>query len=601
MKVMNDFDKLALDQASLLLNEVSSVRVLVNWVPVNVSKSAWRLDIELKLLYTIPTDSIPEYSNWSVIIDFENDKWGHVDIYPSLEGKVILSTFPHQQYNGGSHPIWPVRNGHICTLLINHGLAMSRNALLAEPKHTAARIVWHVERALEWLTAAANNKLNSRGDHFELPDFNTGEGCREIGLAYLENSQSFIQWENANEKAGIANISRFNKTIFLRNFMDEKGKNLLFEPEWGSYVLDMATQKAVWIRLDKIPVINNWQVPSTKDELKAFIESQGRDWVGIIKRLMTSFGDFSECILLIGFPIPETVGGKNSRYHWQGLILSPTSKNISSTTIRAGLTVNHWRSRDKIIWFKNSQNWDSNELQNRGRISDFLREANVLLVGCGSFGSNVAEQLVRMGLVNLTVVDNKLFEPGNLVRHTLDINHINMPKAISLQGRLNKINPLSKINAFVLSVPNDDEKFNEIVKQADILLDFTADDNLMNELPLKGLSPSTLIISCSIGLYAKRLFFYADLSSRFNSETFNEHFQEYRIEEHKLAESESLPRGTGCWHPVVPAPLNRIAGLAAIAVELVEQIYNAQSNLPVFICHEWAVPEMKDLAKRNVA
>jgi hypothetical protein len=107
---MSDFDILALSQVTALLKSNLGVKVTEDWVPINENKVAFRLSLELKLINAKPTIFIPEFSSWGVVIDFENDKWGNVKIYPSLGTEAIKATFQHQLYNGGFHPVWPVRS-----------------------------------------------------------------------------------------------------------------------------------------------------------------------------------------------------------------------------------------------------------------------------------------------------------------------------------------------------------------------------------------------------------------------------------------------------------------------------------------------------------
>jgi predicted ThiF/HesA family dinucleotide-utilizing enzyme len=248
-----------------------------------------------------------------------------------------------------------------------------------------------------------------------------------------------------------------------------------------------------------------------------------------------------------------------------------------------------------------SENWHPDTLQNRGRVDKTLRKSEIVLIGCGALGANVAEQLVRMGVSNLTVVDKELFSPGNIVRHTLTVRQINESKAVALAKHLNEINPSASIAGLMLSIPSKDKTLTEALSKATLLIDCSADDGLMSELPLLGLSSNAKIISCSTGLHANKLFFYANTAESFSDDEFNTWFQPFREQEHILAQKEDLPRGAGCWNPVTPAKLNRIAGLSAIAVELIEQVILDDITETVEICHEWQVPSIKLLPKRKAA
>jgi hypothetical protein len=590
---MSEFDKLALAQACSILKSHFGVKVIGDWVPINEIKVTFMLSLELQIVDAEPTMEIPEFSSWNIIVDFEDDKWGKVQLFPSLDNNAVKATFQHQLYNGGTHPTWPVRNGHICTLENTHGLAISKNALKIEPKYTVERITWHVDRAIEWLTAAASYSLVKNGDYFELPDFDVINTSKSIALAYYENVESYEHWNNISERAGLAYISIFNNTVITKRYLDKKDEKILYEPSWGSLIKKLPEKRALWLRLNKTPVINVWQVPSTMEELISVLKLQGIDLPEIVRMLMPKFNDPSECLLILGMPIPQIIGETCDRYHWQAMVLSPVSKKIKSNFVRTQMTINHLQSRQPLPWLVSSENWHPDELQNRGRLCKSLLTAKILLIGGGALGAIISEQIVRMGICDLTVVDKDIFEPGNLVRHALDIDSIRHHKSQALAEDLNKLNPSANVKGLILSAPNDSDEFKNAATHASLILDLTADDGLMDEFPLKEFHPDSIIISCSLGLHANRVFLFADLAKNFNVASFNSWFQPYRDEEHKLAEKEALPRGIGCWHPIVPAPFNRICGLASVVLEFIQQIYNDETILPVSYCHEWCVPNLK--------
>lgn len=598
---MNELDKLALNQTKFKLSAIEGVTIVGDWVPVNAVHTIFMLPLELALLNTVPANDIPLYSTWSVIVDFESgDKWGKVKIYPSLDQKSITNTYNHQQYNGGAHEILPVRNGDICTLSLIHGLAVSKKALATEPHHTIERIIWHVERALEWLKAAATDTLSVTGDDFELPDFNIPNNTLPYFLGYYESADNFNTWKALSGQGGIASISTLNNTIIVRKYFNKNGQRLIYEPQWGSEIKKLSEQKAIWVCLEQIPVINHWQAPSTFHELLTAASSQGIDLVALIKNILERFTNNTECLVLIGMPISNKINGLHFRYHWQGFTL-PAATKIKIPKIRAQLAANHLRTRTPIKWFFESENWHPDELQNRGRVGKTLRQSEVLLIGCGTLGANIAEQLVRMGVSKMTVVDKELFSAGNIVRHTLTINEINRSKATVLANRLNQINPTATVVGIMASVPSKDKALKNAIDKADLVIDCSADDVVMSELSLLGLKQNVKIISCSTGLHADKLFFYADTAKSFSDTAFNTWFQPYREQEHLLVQKEELPRGVGCWNPVTPAKFSNIVGLASVSVDLIEQIVIENITETVALCHEWEVPNFKLLTKSKAA
>ena len=72
-----------------------------------------------------------------------------------------------------------------------------------------------------------------------------------------------------------------------------------------------------------------------------------------------------------------------------------------------------------------------------------LREARVLLCGCGALGSVIAERLVRAGVGSLRLVDRDWVELGNLQRQALYTEAdaaTAQPKAIAAAAALTQMN-----------------------------------------------------------------------------------------------------------------------------------------------------------------
>lgn len=72
---------------------------------------------------------------------------------------------------------------------------------------------------------------------------------------------------------------------------------------------------------------------------------------------------------------------------------------------------------------------------------DALARERISIVGCGSFGSALADMLVRAGVGKLTLIDPEALAIENIGRHVLASNDIGQPKADALARRLLEINP----------------------------------------------------------------------------------------------------------------------------------------------------------------
>lgn len=80
-------------------------------------------------------------------------------------------------------------------------------------------------------------------------------------------------------------------------------------------------------------------------------------------------------------------------------------------------------------------------------VLDGRQKKKVLLLGCGSLGSAVAELLARSGLGELHLLDMERFEAENCGRHILGASDLGLHKAIALAKRLQNLIPDIKIKS----------------------------------------------------------------------------------------------------------------------------------------------------------
>ena len=101
-----------------------------------------------------------------------------------------------------------------------------------------------------------------------------------------------------------------------------------------------------------------------------------------------------------------------------------------------------------------------------------LRDARVLLVGCGALGSSIADTLVRAGVGFLRIVDRDFLEISNLQRQVLfDENDVEqmLPKAVAAAEHLRKINSSVLIEPIVADV--DAGNIEGFAKDVDLIMD----------------------------------------------------------------------------------------------------------------------------------
>lgn len=71
-----------------------------------------------------------------------------------------------------------------------------------------------------------------------------------------------------------------------------------------------------------------------------------------------------------------------------------------------------------------------------------LHQVKVTIVGVGGLGGNVANQLIRLGIINVHLVDFDVFSESNLNRQLFsDVENINQSKVDVIKNALLRINP----------------------------------------------------------------------------------------------------------------------------------------------------------------
>jgi len=126
-------------------------------------------------------------------------------------------------------------------------------------------------------------------------------------------------------------------------------------------------------------------------------------------------------------------------------------------------------------------------LPRSGGTLDFQNK-KILLVGCGSVGSFISQQLVQAGIGKLTLSDPDIFKADNLYRHNLSMIFNNHSKSRALRLELEYEYPYTKIEAQVLELskiqkevlikqdliiiaignPTQERSFNEYLKKENI-------------------------------------------------------------------------------------------------------------------------------------
>ncbi|QQN63443.1 ThiF family adenylyltransferase [Bradyrhizobium diazoefficiens] len=128
-----------------------------------------------------------------------------------------------------------------------------------------------------------------------------------------------------------------------------------------------------------------------------------------------------------------------------------------------------------------------------------LAAKKVAIIGCGSLGSKAATMLARSGVGGFVLVDDDILLPDNLVRNDLDWRDAGVHKVPALARRLQFVNP--SVDVLQWRVPLGGQEANESadamlkqISECDLVLDATADPNVLNLLSVVAASAKKLVI-----------------------------------------------------------------------------------------------------------
>jgi len=99
-----------------------------------------------------------------------------------------------------------------------------------------------------------------------------------------------------------------------------------------------------------------------------------------------------------------------------------------------------------------------------------MDKATVLVLGCGTIGSRVAELLVKSGLGHILLADNNELKVGNVCRHVLGLDKLGENKALALREHLLQRNPFTQIEVFSRNILSDDTLFSKAIQKADLVI-----------------------------------------------------------------------------------------------------------------------------------
>jgi hypothetical protein len=446
-----------------------------------------------------------------------------------------------------------------------------------DPPTSSERIAWYVTRALEWIGAASRDELVRVGDPFELPYYWPSESLESV--AFHEGSDTFRGWNAIDARAGLVDFVTINDQVGRRTaalaFRTASGQEVV-RPTWGTRIARLpVADTGVWLRINGVPYTGPWKAPDTFGELREIVERQGVRFDRLLEPALEKIRDGRAHVLLVGFPIPLMRGDAPSLMHWVGLKLDPLVIARARTPIKGFRTSSARRLLDRregalananrLTWLETS-NWHPAQLGSRGHFEQGLKDRKVVVLGSGALGSAIAELLVRGGVRDICVVDGEVLEAGNLVRHTLAVGDVGLPKAFALCNRLNDISPNASATAVLGSFPALNATEQRLLRDAGLIIDTTGDDDVVRAIgSFDWEAGPHEFASMSFSYGAERLYSYVAPIGALDPDAFLAEAMPW-VEQDKRLTEDMVWEGAGCRYPVFPARADDVMALAALAV-----------------------------------
>ena len=205
----------------------------------------------------------------------------------------------------------------------------------------------------------------------------------------------------------------------------------------------------------------------------------------------------------------------------------------------------------------------------------------VLCGGAGALGSMLTETFVRSGVKQLDIVDSDILEMGNLTRHSLTATDIGKYKATRMEKKLTESFIHYRGKGFNMTVEEVIKKQDFNMNEYDVIIETTGNDKVLDLIASKKLN--LIVISTSLGLYAKRMYINIQHGSNVALTKFKESISEWIEKDREEFSHIEYPRdGLGCWHPLFPARIDHLSLLASSSVSIIESdILQSKESLTI--------------------
>jgi molybdopterin/thiamine biosynthesis adenylyltransferase len=126
--------------------------------------------------------------------------------------------------------------------------------------------------------------------------------------------------------------------------------------------------------------------------------------------------------------------------------------------------------------------------RNKGIVDEsVLQEATITIIGLGSGGAGITNELVRCGVTNFKLNDFDTISLSNLCRSEYNLLDVGKKKTKVMREKLQKINPCINVELYDESIMDMDiEKLEKIIDSSDLIIEAT--DSPQTKILINGLA-----------------------------------------------------------------------------------------------------------------
>jgi hypothetical protein len=191
-----------------------------------------------------------------------------------------------------------------------------------------------------------------------------------------------------------------------------------------------AGQPGSWIVTRKRNLFTSSPSHNKRDRQK---EDKGSMWaagvdIGLLRQPINDWDSFAGC--LDGTVRAELLRLAKSNAH--GIVVAKYTRvfrdgpNVGAIALRLDRPVSG--SAEPILTTLQVEHRIWAKVNRQGTTRDLLRNKSIAIIGCGSIGSFLAEQLARSGVGRLNLIDGDRLRHGNYIRHLADTRFVNLHK-----------------------------------------------------------------------------------------------------------------------------------------------------------------------------